>query len=163
MATYDPKIIQEFAEGLYSRATTIVVVSVLFFALVGGIAGYFLIRGSGTVVLLAIGAAVGYYLGSQRAFLLKLQAQTALCQVEIERNTRKMSSSRNAPTQLASALDNGTHSREPVLVDEGELGNCPNCTRSIPLSSTECPRCKAVFTEGSAWKVQPLHASPSRL
>lgn len=156
MATYDPKIIQEFAEGLYSRATTVVVVNVLFFALVGGIAGYFLFRAAGTVILMAIGAAVGYYLGSQRAFLLKLQAQTALCQVEIERNTRKISSSRNAPSPVVSAFDTGPHPQELVLLDEGELGRCPNCTRSIPVTSAECPHCKAVFTEGSAWKVQPL-------
>lgn len=156
MATYDPKIIQEFAEGLYSRAATIVVVNVLSFALVGGIAGYFLIPGYGTVFLLAAGAGIGYYWGSQRAFLLKLQAQAALCQVEIERNTRKISPSRNAPSEVVSAFDNERHSREPILVDEGELGVCPNCTRSIPLSSTECPRCKAAFTERSTWKVQPL-------
>lgn len=156
MTTYDPKIIQEFAEGLYSRATTIVVVNVLFFAFVGGMAGYFLIHGSGTVILLAIGALVGYYLGSQRAFLLKLQAQTALCQVEIERNTRKISSSWNASPQVAPALDGVPHLREPVLLDESELGSCPNCMGTIPLTSTECPRCKAAFTEGSAWKVQPL-------
>lgn len=32
---------------------------------------------------------IGYVLGIQRAFALKLQAQTALCQVKIEENTRR--------------------------------------------------------------------------
>lgn len=35
-------------------------------------------------------------------------------------------------------------------------GACPNCDARIPLSSTECARCKALFSEGSAWKVRQL-------
>lgn len=156
MASYDPKIIQTFADGLYSRATTVVVVSVLFFAVVGGIGGYFLFHGSGAAILLAFGAAVGYYLGNQRAFLLKFQAQMALCQVAIERNTRAGFRSPDAAAQGMSALDDASTGREPVLLAEPALGRCPNCTRTIPLVSTACPRCKVVFTDGSAWKVQPL-------
>lgn len=156
MPSYDPKIIQTFADGLYSRATMIVVVNVLFFAALGGAGGYFLFHGSGTAVLLAVGAAVGYYLGSQRAFLLKFQAQTALCQVEIERNIRRISASRFPTSNAGIELDDASIGREPVLIDETALGKCPSCTRTIPLASAECPRCKAVFTEGSAWKVQPL-------
>lgn len=34
-------------------------------------------------------------------------------------------------------------------------GNCPNCDAVIPLSSLECPKCKASFGPGSAWKVTP--------
>jgi hypothetical protein len=41
MAAYDPKVIQAFAEDLYSRAATIVVTNVLFFSVLGGIAGFF--------------------------------------------------------------------------------------------------------------------------
>jgi hypothetical protein len=41
------------------------------------------------IVIVAAGALAGYVLGSSRAFALRLQAQTALCQVEIERNTRR--------------------------------------------------------------------------
>ena len=36
-----------------------------------------------------IGAAIGYSMGSTRAFRLKLEAQIALAQVEIEANTRR--------------------------------------------------------------------------
>ncbi len=33
----------------------------------------------------------GYSMGTQKAFQLKLQAQTAICQVQIEKNTQKSS------------------------------------------------------------------------
>jgi hypothetical protein len=35
-------------------------------------------------------------------------------------------------------------------------GKCPSCKRTIPLASTECPICDAVFGPQSAWKVAPL-------
>jgi hypothetical protein len=157
MATYDPKIIQAFAEDLYSRAATIVLTNVLFFSILGGIAGFFMFQGAGAAVLLIVGGALGYYFGSQRAFLLKLQAQTALCQIEIERNTRAVSPV-SAGAKGASVPTPALYSPRQIAVStcEEEKGKCPNCTRTIPLASEECPRCKAVFTEGSAWKVQPL-------
>lgn len=34
-------------------------------------------------------------------------------------------------------------------------GSCPSCTRQIPLSAVECPRCKASFGIDSNWKVRP--------
>ena len=37
----------------------------------------------------AVCGAIGYSLAKRRIFTLKLQAQTALCQVQIERNTRR--------------------------------------------------------------------------
>lgn len=35
-------------------------------------------------------------------------------------------------------------------------GTCPNCTKVISLSATECPACQAVFTGVGAWKPVPL-------
>jgi hypothetical protein len=35
-----------------------------------------------------VGGGIGYVIGDARAFGYKLQAQTALCQVEIQRNTQ---------------------------------------------------------------------------
>ena len=35
-------------------------------------------------------------------------------------------------------------------------GNCPNCETVIALDSTECPKCKANFGIGSAWKLKPI-------
>jgi hypothetical protein len=35
-------------------------------------------------------------------------------------------------------------------------GRCPNCEAVIPLSTTECPKCRAVFGADSAWKILPI-------
>lgn len=44
---------------------------------------------------------------------------------------------------------------EIVEVDDGQLGECPNCARSIPLQSKECKYCHAAFGPGSAWRINP--------
>lgn len=91
MATYDAKVLYEFADRLYSRAAQVIATSTIIGALVGGGAGYFVNRELDLYV--AIGAVlaglIGYSVGTEKAFQLKLQAQTALCQVKIEENTRK--------------------------------------------------------------------------
>lgn len=40
----------------------------------------------------------------------------------------------------------------------GEHGACPCCATVIPMSMLECPRCKALFGPGSAWRPRPLAA-----
>ena len=35
-------------------------------------------------------------------------------------------------------------------------GVCPNCSTVQPLDSEECPSCKAIFDNSSAWKLTPL-------
>lgn len=93
MIKYDAEIIRQFAAKLYAQADRVVAFYSIVFALVGGIAGKALgSRGeSGTYIMLGVivMGAIGYFVGQARAFLLRLQAQVALCQVEIERNTRK--------------------------------------------------------------------------
>ena len=37
----------------------------------------------------------------------------------------------------------------------GPLGTCPNCSAVVALAAEDCPKCKASFGIGSAWKVQP--------
>jgi hypothetical protein len=63
----------------------------LIAALVGGGAGYALASRSTQTIVGLLGAVVvgfiGYKIGEGKAFALKLQAQTALCQVRIEENT----------------------------------------------------------------------------
>lgn len=92
MVQYDAKIIQLFAEGLYSRARSIVAVYSIF-GLVGGFAaGAAITReptGPLSLVIAALGLALGFFAGQQRAFALRLTAQQALCQVAIELNTRR--------------------------------------------------------------------------
>ena len=35
-------------------------------------------------------------------------------------------------------------------------GVCPSCESVIPLLSSECPKCKAMFGPASAWRVRPI-------
>jgi uncharacterized membrane protein YfcA len=88
VAEYDAKVIYDFAGRLYSKAGTIMAI----YAMAGALLGFFLgyaARGGGSAVLGAVVlGGIGFYLGNEKAFQLKLQAQTALCQVKIEENTR---------------------------------------------------------------------------
>lgn len=93
--SYDANVIQEFAGRLYKQAASAVFMSTLlgFFGglLAGGGAVSMLNGKDGAVIALIIsvlvGTAFGYSRGRERAFKLKLEAQVALCQVQIERNT----------------------------------------------------------------------------
>lgn len=96
MVSYDPNVIQEFADKLYARADAIVVGWTAVGALAGFVLGSLMGGGGTRIVLIFLAGAIGYAVGMQRAFLLKLQAQQALCQVEIERNTRTEARSPNA-------------------------------------------------------------------
>lgn len=87
---YDKKIIQEFAEKLYAQAE----LAVVLYTVVGGLfgtAGSKIISGHNLIVVIGAvaGAIIGFALGRERALALKVQAQTALCQMQIEENTRK--------------------------------------------------------------------------
>lgn len=101
MIEYESKLIHEFAERLYKRAKdteiTYTVGGLVLGLLVGGFGDY--LRFGSTVIkvdYLAVagvvaGAVLGYLAGVAKAFELRLQAQTALCQVKIEENTRPKS------------------------------------------------------------------------
>lgn len=95
MVSYDPLVIQQFAEQLYSRARSIVITYTLGGALVGFFAGALVPipiptnNKDGAIAVAAVVAAViGFLWGRAKAFMLKLTAQMALCQVQIEKNTR---------------------------------------------------------------------------
>ena len=93
--SYDERVIVEFAERLYRRAASIVI-SYVF--LVGGLGALVAALGSSwtssragqapginggvVVAVAAIGAILGYAVGNERAFSLRLSAQTALCQAD---------------------------------------------------------------------------------
>jgi hypothetical protein len=97
MATYDPSVIVTFADSLYAQAASIMgvysVVGGLVGAGIGAVIGNAIHDGS-SVVLGLIGAvivgAIAWQLGRQKAFALRLQAQVALCQVQIEANTQHL-------------------------------------------------------------------------
>ena len=93
--TYDPDIIRQHAQTLYRRADEIrikyAILSACFFAVVAlfismAVAPY---PSYAAVGIFAVsGAGIGWATGSERAFQLRLQAQTALCQLRIEQNTQ---------------------------------------------------------------------------
>ncbi len=104
MADYDEKVIRKFANRLYAKAARVVFVYSLFGTIIGLVIGWILgasepvammLWGTGydpqKLAMLAgavfLGLA-GLALGLRRSFFLKLQAQLALCQMHIERNTR---------------------------------------------------------------------------
>jgi hypothetical protein len=111
--SYDPQVIQQYCDELYREARRIVIWSTINSALLVGILGAILgtslitfvagqrtslsaapLAACGMVVILSVvgailGAVNGYHSGSARAFDLKLTAQTALCQKQIELNTRR--------------------------------------------------------------------------
>jgi hypothetical protein len=103
---YDAAIIKTFATRLYERARAIVVIMAVVGGLVGastaGAGGAVLGHGwLGALFGLAVGGVVGYLVGQHMAFGLKLQAQVALCQVQIEENTRAGAASQRSPAPPA--------------------------------------------------------------
>ena len=97
---FEPAIIEEYAKRLYGKARSVVIGS----SVAGGLLG----AGFGAVPLTSLGAAwpvpssfgfatlviggitgalIGYVVADARAFGYLLQAQSALCQLQIERNT----------------------------------------------------------------------------
>lgn len=93
----DTNIIEQFADTLYRKADRIVQNAMILFGLIGAFLGFAI--GATTRSLLAsliialIGILICGYLGriygEMKAFVLRLEAQRALCEVEIEKNTRK--------------------------------------------------------------------------
>lgn len=104
---YDPNILQQFADSLYSQAKWLVFMTASRYGL-----GTYLIFLVGLIAIgnihppvemntvwglpvipALIGTALGISVGRSKAFNLKLKAQQILCQVQIEQNTRKQEKS----------------------------------------------------------------------
>ena len=154
MVAYDPAVIRQFAESLYDRANSIVVMHTILGGVIGGAAGGLFKGTTAALIGAAVAAAVGCYLGIQKAFLLRLQAQTALCQVQVEENTRRALPQEAVPEKIE-ALSRPDQ-KELTAPPSGPLGKCPSCSATIPLAAGECPKCNALFGPHSAWKVEPL-------
>jgi hypothetical protein len=114
---YDPTVIERFAERLYEKARSFVVGSVVVGAALGAAFGAIpltpigeswpipAIFGFATLLVGGIiGGICGYVIGDTRAFGYRLQAQTALLQLQIERNTfaAAQAGGRPAPSREAS-------------------------------------------------------------
>lgn len=105
---YEPQIIKAFAWRLYRKAGAMVLLGAFGGAALGAVVGAVLgssLDASGPVgaVVALVGLFVGMALAEHAAFRLKLQAQMALCQVQIEENTRL------AAQQHLRLLDRATH------------------------------------------------------
>jgi predicted lipid-binding transport protein (Tim44 family) len=98
--TYDPKVIEQFAEKLYRKASSFVAGSVVIGASLGAAFGAVPLTSLGeawpipaylgfATLLLGglLGSVIGYVIGDTRSFGYRLQAQSALCQLQSERNT----------------------------------------------------------------------------
>jgi hypothetical protein len=98
---YDAAILQQYADDLYAQARWVIYSTAFIYGLVTfGVT--FVISNVGTifksnvnlslqpgVLLIAlIGVAVGVAAGRKKAFKLELEAQTLLCQRQVELNTR---------------------------------------------------------------------------
>ena len=87
---YDAEIIREFATGLYRRAYSLAAGYAVIGGFLGGVVGGYTEPNLGALwLVIAIFAIIGYLIGREKAFAMRLQAQTALAQVQIEINTRR--------------------------------------------------------------------------
>ena len=102
--TYDSTVLQRYADRLYRRAVWVIVKYLLLGAALGSVIGYSPTilwywrspsspapNDSGLLIFtVLIGALVFAAIGEAKAFMYKLQAQTVLCQMQIEKNTRRL-------------------------------------------------------------------------
>lgn len=88
MIQYDSKVIYVFAERLYSRANSLMLTYTIIGGLVGAAVGTVLNKGLGTILGAVVVGGLAFVIAQERAFQLKLQAQVALCQAQVEENTR---------------------------------------------------------------------------
>jgi hypothetical protein len=112
MINYDSSVIQAFAKRLYGRAGTLVALCLCAGGILGAALGILTANREYLLLLVLLGVLFGYLFGVERAFQLKLQAQMALCQVQIELNTRRL------PLQCDSAVSDGLGD---VVTKSGQL------------------------------------------
>lgn len=109
---YDESVLQTSVNRLYAQADALVEGMAFMGLLVGGIAGYVLSRRlEGAAVGCLLGLILGYGLGKSRAFHLRVQAQTLLVSMQIERNTR----ARDAIPAAVDSADVAVTARDAVI------------------------------------------------
>jgi hypothetical protein len=99
LPAYDPRVIEQFAENLYRKASAFVVGSVVIGIALGAAFGAVPLTSLGaawpipsvfgfaTLLLGGLfGGVIGYVVGDTRSFGYRLQAQAALCQLQQERS-----------------------------------------------------------------------------
>lgn len=100
---YNPTVLQEYADKLYSQSTWLAIKYGFVFAVftfVAAVMGLAALQASQigrarfddvltyAAFFAVAGYVVGYLVGRQKGFMLRLEAQRTLCQMQIEANTR---------------------------------------------------------------------------
>jgi hypothetical protein len=87
---FDPEVIKKSAQLLYRKADTIIAIYGLIGAIAGATVTALLIKTASPVIFIGIGIGVlfGIFAGKEKALKYKLEAQLALCQLQIAINTR---------------------------------------------------------------------------
>jgi hypothetical protein len=98
MIIYDGELVHAYADRLHRTAAGTVLMCAAGGLMTGASIG--LVSGDLRTTALAaiLVGIIGYIVGRARAFRLKLEAQLALCQVQIERNTRGSIGRAQSPT-----------------------------------------------------------------
>lgn len=104
---YDPELIATYAKGLYDKADLITLYHIAFWGICGGGGAYWYTRDDSIGFFVALSFSfIGYLIGQAKSFQYKLEAQVALCQAQIELNTRmidKVEIREDTPTQLSAS------------------------------------------------------------
>jgi hypothetical protein len=113
---YTPEIIEEYAARLYRRASTMGIGAAVTGAVVGAFFGAVPLTSLGDawpipsafgfatmLVGIVVGALIGWVIGDARGFGYRLQAQSALCQLQSERNTAAMARAIDVRRRAAAA------------------------------------------------------------
>jgi hypothetical protein len=81
-----------------------------------------------------------------------LQAQGSLSKADFDRLLARLTSP-TAEVSVPLPADPKTLLAPPIV---GPKGRCPNCGAIASLHAEECSSCRAMFGQGSAWKLIPL-------
>ena len=131
MASYDRRIINEFADRLYNRAGTVIFTYTSVGILAGG--AFYPFSKTTAIVLAVVFGFIGFLIGNEKAFWYKLQAQITLCQAKIEENTSVSELiNRTEPIQIR-------QERQEVKSNYNKI--CPKCSLRHPEDVTICPEC----------------------
>jgi len=154
-AGYDPKIIERFADQLLRKADTVRVGC----AVGGGIFGVFvgavpltplksvwgLRAGFGVATIIVgalVGILIGWVIGEGRAFRYRVQAQSAIFQLEIERRVT---------SAVAEAVPTATaHAASPVIEEPPKPPSLPPLSPAPPVAAEPAEKASEEPAEGPA-------------
>jgi hypothetical protein len=89
MVTYDGELLHAYADRIHRTAAGTVLMYAVGGLITGASIGLVTRDLQATAIAAILVGVLGTVLGRARAFRLKLEAQLALCQAQIEKNTRR--------------------------------------------------------------------------